>query len=956
MIDSQNEKFRIIFSIINQPQFGWMIECYAVKEGDAGNLMLTSQKIHNTTADDFGLSDKQKSLVHWLEEIDKKEIIKRFNRLKRTVTADEFFKKQYDDELKVTIRQFVEERVIKTFEMLEGEEIYLASEDLLNPAERKLEYPIETSKVYFHLFRNDEGLQYFANIRYDNETLGYRQNGSIIITDQPLWMVVGNQLIHVENTVDSKKILPFINKKFIRIPFSSEKVYLEKFIIPLVEKYPVFAKGINVITERFVATPILKLEQMGEGMSLQLSFEYGEHVFNYNTKKRVYALLEEDGNEYIIKRIQRSAVWEEQKKEVLEQCGFIQTVGSNFHVSADEKDAKAKSNDLLELLINSKENLIQAGFRILQDLTTENYILEEPRIEYSSKDKGDYFDVEIQVKFGEIIMPFTSLVKNIKNNNPNVVLPNNTIGIIPHEWFTKYLPLSNMGEVKDEVIELKKHHQALITDLSEESTIADVSLQTKLDHKVEVPKKLKTELRDYQMEGLIWMAYLHSISCGGILADDMGLGKTVQVISFLGHLKESKKQAAPHLVLAPTSLIYNWQNELDKFYPDLKYYIHIGSLREREISKIYKEYDIVLTSYGTYRSDVDYFEKCNFDVLITDESQSYKNRNSLLHKSLKKCNCKVVFGLTGTPIENGVSDLWSQMDVINPKMLGGYSYFKRTYADEIEKKEDRKVAIQLQKLIDPFVLRRTKKQVIQELPKKTEHTLYCEMMPEQAKLYEEVKSYYRNHLMHLVEDVGFDAGRMKILAGLMKLRQIANHPNLAGYDEVNESGKLRQICSKLSTAIEGGHKVLVFSQFLGHLGLIREFLENERIPFSYIDGSMDAKQRNLQVEKFQKKEEIKVFLLSIKTGDKGLNLTAADYVMIADPWWNPAVEEQAQDRAYRIGQDKPVMIYRFISKNTIEDKIKNLQKRKKSYAEQIIVETENVKQTFDIEGFKELFD
>ena len=340
MIDSQNEKYRIIFSIINQPQFGWMVECYAVKEGEFGNLMLTSQKVHNTTMDDFGLSDKQKSLVHWLEEIDKKEIIKRFNRLKRAITADEFFKKQYDDDLKVKIRQFVEERVVKTFEMLEGEEIYLASEDLLNPAERKLEYPVETSNVYFHLFRNDEGLQYFANIRYDNETLSYRQNGSIIITDQPLWMVVGNQLIHVENSVDSKKIQPFINKKFIRIPFSSEKVYLEKFIIPLVEKYPVFAKGINVITERFVAMPILKLEQMGEGLSLQLSFEYGEHVFNYNTRKRVYAVLEQDEDEYIIKRIQRSAVWEEQKKEVLEQCGFIQTIGSNFHVSEDEKSKK----------------------------------------------------------------------------------------------------------------------------------------------------------------------------------------------------------------------------------------------------------------------------------------------------------------------------------------------------------------------------------------------------------------------------------------------------------------------------------------------------------------------------------------------------------------------------------------------------------------------------------------
>lgn len=959
MLDPQSEKFRVVFSLVNQPMFGWLVECYAIKEGESGNLMLSSQKVRAGTADDFGLNEKQKTLVSWLEDIDKKAIIKRFNKLKRLVHPDEFFKKQYTPELKKLIREFVESRVIKTLELLEGEEIYLCSEDMLNPAHRKLSYPKEKSGVMFHLFKNEDGMQYFANIRYDDSTVSYRQNDSIILTEQPVWMVVENQLIQLEDSIESKKVSPFIDKKFISIPLASEKLYLEKFIIPLVEKHQVFAKGINVLTERFKAKPILKLIQMGDGLSLILMFDYGGHLFNYNTKKRVYAMLEDgmDG-EYLIKRIQRSAVWEEQKKSVLEECGFINQIGSSFHVEEPETllSRKGLDTELMELLVSSKENLMKAGFEIEQDLPKENYLIEEPKLEINSKDEGDYFDVKIEVKFGKFSVPFTDLISNIKNQKPNFVLPDKSIGVIPMEWFTKYLPIASLGELNKNKITLKKHHEVLLKDLDDTTAVSELPLESKLKSKVVVPKKLKTKLRDYQKEGLIWMAYLHSISCGGILADDMGLGKTIQVIAFLGHLKETQSSKLPHLVLAPTSLVYNWEAELKKFYPDINFVVHLGSQREKNIKKAIGKHEVLITSYGTFRSDIENFEKEEFNVVITDESQSYKNRNSQLHKALNRLNVNVIFGLTGTPIENGVTDLWSQMDVINKKMLGGYSYFKRTFADPIEKQEDVKAAKQLQKIIDPLVLRRTKKQVISELPEKTEHTIYCDMTEGQSKLYEEVKSYYRNQLLEVVEDVGFEAGRMKILAGLMKLRQIANHPNLAGYDEVNESGKLLQICQKIAVALEGDHKVLVFSQFLGHLGLIQEYLENQQINFAYIDGKMDAKQRNAEVKRFQTNKECKVFLLSIKTGDKGLNLTAADYVMIADPWWNPAVEQQAQDRAYRIGQDKPVFIYKFISKNTIEDKIKNLQSKKKSYANQIIVETENVKQSFDKDSFKLLFE
>lgn len=957
MIDSSKEKFRIVFSISNQEFLGWVVECYAVKEGENGNLMLSSQKIHPTTTQDFGLNEKQEQLVVWLEEIDKKEIAKKFNKLKRNVSPAEFYKKQFNEELQPTIRSYVEQHVIKSLELLKGEEVYLSSEDNLNVADRRLSYPDEEAKVYFHLFNNEDGMQYFANIRYQDETIDYRQNDSIILTEQPVWLIAGKQLLCLPSEIDSSKIKAFISKKFISVPSSSQKIYLEKFIIPLVEKYTVFAKGINVITERILGNPILELVNMGDALSVVLKFRYDDHTYHYNTKKQVHAFLEEDNGLYTIHRIKRSAVWEEQKKAVLEQCGFVLHSGATFGANSIDSllPKKQKNAELLDLITFSRETLERAGFEIVQNHNKDPFVLFEPKISFDTKDEGDYFDLKIKVLFGEFEIPFKKLSKHIKKGNNQFVLPNGEIGIIPQEWFTKFLPLVNMSKDEGDSLILKKHHQAILEDLQEKQA-EQMVLPKSQPIEVGIPKKLNAELRPYQVDGLKWLAYLYSIGCGGILADDMGLGKTIQVIAFLGHLKEEKKEIKTHLILAPTSLVYNWQREIERFYPSLKIQIHLGSNRDKDISKQKEGCDLVLCSYGTFRSDIEYFMESSWGVLVTDESQSYKNRRSQIHRALKSLNKDMTIGLTGTPIENSVFDLWSQMDIINPNMLGGHGYFKSYFAIPIEKKADQKVANELQKLIDPFVLRRTKKQVVKELPPKTEHTIYCEMTQDQESLYEKVKSYYRNQLLNVIQEVGFEAGRMKILAGLMKLRQIANHPSLAGYDEVSESGKLQQICKKIEDAISGNHKVLVFSQFLGHLSLIQEFLENQHVQYSYLDGKMDAKQRDNAVTQFQENEDCKVFLLSLKTGDKGLNLTAADYVIIADPWWNPAVEQQAQDRAYRIGQEKPVVIYKFISKNTIEDKIINLQQKKKSYAKSIIVETEDIKQTFDEETFKQLFE
>jgi len=958
LLDVLKDKFRIVFSIDIHPYFGLIMECHAVKVSDKGKLMLASQKIHTTTAADFGLTEKQVRLVTWLDEIEKHEIIKKFNTQKKPVKPNDFFAKQYNEVMHNKVRPFIEKRLVKALELLEDESIFLASKDHNTPAYKRLLYPTEKSTVLFHLFRNENTMHYFATIKYEDKKIEYSQNGALLITQEPVWMLVNNQLLNFENNIDGKKFTPFIAKKFIEIPKRSEKMYLEKFIVPLIEKYDVFAKGIDIVTEKLQAAPILQLVKSGKSLSLTLSFQYGIHRFNYNTKKLVNAILTEKNGQFTIKRIKRSAIWEEQKKKVLEECGFVHNVGASFGVEKTQTlfDNSANGDHLMELLIQAKDNLLEAGFIIEQNLGKESVLIDEPKINIETKDKSDYFDVKITVEFGKFTIPFVQLRQHILTQNAYYKLPDGTFGFIPSAWFTQFLPLVDFSEVEGENLLLKKHHAAIVEGLVSEEKEQKVTFDIKNATDVYLPKSFKATLRKYQDEGFKWMTYLKSIHCGGILADDMGLGKTVQALAFLTYHLEQSTDKVNYLILAPTSLIYNWQNEIAAFCPHLKTLVYGGNNRDKNITGLYAEYDIIICSYGIFRSDIAYFSQVPFAVIVADESQTFKNKSSLLYKALKTVNAEMIIGLTGTPIENSVRDLWSQMDIINPKMLGSYNYFKRVYADPIEKKEDKNIAKQLQELVNPFVLRRTKNQVMQELPVKSEFIVPCEMTENQAELYEQVKSYYRNQLLNIIHEDGFEASRIKILAGIMKLRQIANHPQLAGYEDVNESGKFDAICAKIETAINSGHKLLFFSQFLGQLGLVRDFLESMDIDYAYIDGSVNAKNRALAVEKFQTNATCKVFLLSIKAGDKGLNLTAADYVLIADPWWNPAVEMQAQDRAHRIGQQKPVFIYRFISKNTIEDKIIVLQNKKKTLAKNIISENETIKSLLTKDNFASFFE
>ncbi|UII27886.1 DEAD/DEAH box helicase [Fulvivirga maritima] len=575
----------------------------------------------------------------------------------------------------------------------------------------------------------------------------------------------------------------------------------------------------------------------------------------------------------------------------------------------------------------------------------KRYFIGEYRIKVEVKENIDWFDIHAVIQFGDYEISFKELRKLIVKKKMEVTLPNGEIAVIPESWLTEYSELFAFAEEdEDGTPKLKKHHLALVQDL-ENGNLAKVTMSRKLEslkgfeeiEDASSPKSFKGELRPYQKAGYNWLMFLNQYKFGGCLADDMGLGKTVQTLTMLLAQKEAGVEGASLLIM-PTSLIYNWEMEAKKFTPKLKVFTYTGTNREKDPTKFAK-YDIIVTSYGIVRLDVDILTEYYFNYVILDESQAIKNPASNIAKAVRELNARNRLILTGTPLENSTMDLWSQMHFINPGLLGSQSFFKNEFLNPIEKKQDEDKMRKLNAIIKPFILRRHKSQVATELPEKVENIQYSSLTPDQDKEYEKVKSFYRNKILENIENQGLNKSQLLLLQGLTKLRQIANHPKLVDQEYDGDSGKMEDVILKLDNAIRDDHKILIFSQFVKHLSILAEHLKEKKIDFAYLDGS--TKDRQGQVERFQNTPELKVFLISLKAGGLGLNLTKADYVFILDPWWNPAIEAQAVDRAHRIGQENKVFTYKFITKNTVEEKILALQKHKRRLASELITTEES---------------
>ncbi|TDB67332.1 DEAD/DEAH box helicase [Arundinibacter roseus] len=556
----------------------------------------------------------------------------------------------------------------------------------------------------------------------------------------------------------------------------------------------------------------------------------------------------------------------------------------------------------------------------------------------------NWFNALVKVRFGRRHASLKQLHKSIKNKNKFVLLDDGTLGLIPQEWLHRLESYFSAGEVVDETIQISKIKFRTITELFEKAML-DQQVQQEIHHlqhrlsspeaiaPAPIPEALHATLRPYQWQGLSWLDFLDDNSFGGCLADDMGLGKSVQLLAFLLLQREKHPENNTNLLVVPTSLIHNWLEEIEKFAPSLRVQVLHGPARARS-SAGFADYELLLTTYGTLLSDIFFLKKFVFNYVVLDESQNIKNISSQRYKAARLLQARNRIVLSGTPMENNTFDIYAQLSFACPGLLGTRQYFRDTYAIPIDRFKEKRSAGALQALIRPFVLRRTKKEVAHELPDKTEVVLYCEMGAEQRQVYDSYEREFRDYISSNKEEEIAKNG-MHVLRGITKLRQICNSPLLIKDDKLfgDASAKIERLMDQLRS-LTSVHKVLVFSQFVSMLDLIKKELTRETIGFAYLTGR--TQNRSEVIHQFQEDEATRVFLISLKAGGTGLNLTAADYVFLVDPWWNPAVENQAIDRSYRIGQQKNVIAVRLICPDTVEEKIQVMQQNKAKLATDLI--------------------
>jgi superfamily II DNA or RNA helicase len=614
--------------------------------------------------------------------------------------------------------------------------------------------------------------------------------------------------------------------------------------------------------------------------------------------------------------------------------------------------------------LDAVDRLLEAGWRV----EARGAPLRRPRGLHLSVSTGvDWFDLSGDVDFDGEAVALPRLLETVRRGRDYVELGDGSHGMLPRDWLERFGALAGLGEApggdgsgRGAALRFLRS-QALLLDALLTATPATLRAEAQVDEgfarlrdrlasghgvaPLEEPEGFRGELRHYQKEGLGWLTFLSEVGLGGCLADDMGLGKTIQVLALLlarrartdGDGGDGGKRR-PSLVVAPRSLVYNWLDEAARFAPALATLDYTGSGRA-ELRERFGEHDLVVTTYGTLRRDAAELAEIGFDHAVLDEAQAIKNPDSQTAQAARLLRADHRLVLTGTPVENHLAELGSLFEFLNPGMLGRSSRLQDLFASRrIASPADEPALADLARALGPFILRRTKAEVLPELPPKTEQTLLVTLPRRQRALYDELLDHYRARLTQRIEKVGLAGSQMQVLEALLRLRQAACHPGLLDAERADEgSAKLEALREQLDEVLDEGHKALVFSQFTSLLALLRRGLDRDGVAYEYLDGK--TRDRAAPVERFQNDPDRRLFLISLKAGGTGLNLTAADYVFLLDPWWNPAVEAQAVDRAHRIGQDRPVIAYRLIAKDTVEEKILKLQETKRDLAEAVLSES-----------------
>jgi superfamily II DNA or RNA helicase len=799
----------------------------------------------------------------------------------------------------------------------------------------KSNFSTETIQPFFRISSVKNHFEVSCFIRLSGRTWDVTENEC----NSSLLFLHDNTFYLWQKPEDALQVDKFLPKGKITISKANWQEQMRSFVLPLTKEYKVeFDK--SLISEVKEGEPDKKvlLQEKGDYLMFIPVFSYKGFETRAGDKDEI---IIPDGDKLLL--VNRNKESEQAFISRLESLHsqFIRPEGGHSLVL---KGTDVLKNNWFFLFVDAMKeiNIPVFGFDALKNF---RFNTAKPSTHIHISSNTDWFDAKVDIVFGEQKVTIAEVKRALANKQQFVQLQDGTLGILPEEWIKKYSLLFRVGEGKSDKLRLSKYHFSVIDELYEGRNEEELifQLEEKYDNlrnfrqikEIEPPPHLLEILRPYQISGFHWLNYLREVNWGGILADDMGLGKTVQALSFLHHFK-TEHDNLKALVVCPTTLMYNWENEIRKFTPTLTHHIHHGSMRTRDRDFLLK-HNVIITTYGTLRSDIKLLVDIGWDCVILDESQAIKNPSSKVTKAASLLIAKTRLCLSGTPLQNNTFDIFAQMNFLNPGMLGSLEFFRQEFAIPIDKFGEPERKEHLRKLLFPFILRRTKEQVAKDLPEKMETVLFCEMEEEQRNIYDAYRNDYRDKILGVIDSQGIQKSQLTILQGLMKLRQICDSPAILNEPDryPNVSIKLDELTREIEENI-GNHKALVFSQFLGMLALIKEKLTERGVVFEYFDGSTSAPDREKAIQHFQNDDNCRVFLISLKAGGVGLNLTAADYVYIVDPWWNPAVEQQAIDRTHRIGQTKNIFAYRMICKDTIEDKILQLQERKRLLAKDLI--------------------
>ena len=922
---------------------------------DTNDIKYLDKKATSGILKSFGivfddLDSNSKKILTACESLKPEFIFKKFStKIKSAKTIADL---QKDSKIEFAIRQHLQLNLDCFYTLIVKEQLPLsinmsAEKDFFRS---RVDIELRSFEPQIQFDKHDAGITYTLSLK-ENETTFLPMNSSVdVLLDEPGWLIIDKKLGQLKD-LNSKKLSPFLTKKSIEIPSKLVDNYFKNFIPEIAKKIDIQATGFEIeLRDTIISCTIQPVYDFFKNCYyLNLFFDYNGYSFDLGKTKKTHSFVDFSIiNEPKIIQFKRSAD-ETLYTDKLLEIGFIKIKNELLGLNSETEISDPYTN--IQFVIDRKEELENLGFTIQNlKLESKEIITENHTVSASKETTGDWFDIKIIITIGTYTINFSDIIPNIKSKERLFLLPDGNYFLIPLEWFSKYSSLAKLAKTEDGNLLLRKSNFTALDAIPEIKN----DIEPIYEAEYVASDLLKATLRPYQIDGVKWLLGHFNSNLGACLADDMGLGKTLQTLAVLVAVQEQlgfttkttnfdlfqnettiEREPLKTLIVLPSSLVFNWYNEAAKFTPHFSKIQYVGNDRKLLASRL-ESCDLIFTSYSIVHRDISILEKVNFRYLILDESQYIKNKNSKIFKAINKINTYNKIALSGTPIENSLDDLWSQMEFINPEILGSYNFFAENFKIPIEKKQDENSLSELKNLIQPYILRRTKEQVLKDLPELTEQIYYCDMDPEQEKLYEQEKSKARNFLL---KTDGSSPDKISIINTLMKLRQLSNHPKMVDQESEIDSGKYIAVTNYLETLVKGKQKTIIFSSFVTNLSFYTTWCKENKITFCEITGETPASKREQQVKLFQEKEEPLLFFISLKAGGVGLNITKASYVLFLDPWWNPFAEKQGVGRAHRIGQLNKVNVIRFISKNTVEEKIIKLQENKKLLSDSLLEES-----------------